>query len=79
MPTSTDDRGSTFATTPPRPRPRSLEGASEEDAGIIAGITDVTIARARASSSAERRHHARDRHRGRARARTGGVGDDSVS
>ena len=48
-------------------------------AGIIAGITDVTIARARASSSAERGHHARDRHRGRARARTGGVGDDSVS
>ena len=48
MSTSTDDRGSTFATTPPRRRPTSLEDATEEDAGIIAGITDVTIARARA-------------------------------
>jgi|TARA_B100000683_G_scaffold33587_1_gene29343 hypothetical protein len=72
MSTSTDARLSTFATTPPRRRPTSLEDATEEDAGIIAGITDVTIARARASSSADGGHHARDRHRVRPRARAQG-------
>jgi len=72
MSTSTDDRLSTFATTPPRPRPRSLEDASVEDAGIIAGITDVTIARARASSSADGGHQSRDRIHRRPRARAQG-------